>query len=136
MNGHFSVVETSRGGAGLFDEEEEEDLFAEGKKEESEKEEPAPPAKQENKKKVRSGIRHISVYRIDSFSHIVINGFWSGGFSECPWLIVLFRSQNFVHNYALGFDNDQLTNTLCYFDHNDKIHASLDVNKSNSWTTK
>ena len=67
MYRHFSVVETSRGGAGLFDEEEEEDLFAEGKKEESEKEEPAPPAKQENKKKVRSGIRH----RIDSFSHIV-----------------------------------------------------------------
>ena len=78
MYRHFSVVETSRGGAGLFDEEEEEDLFAEGKKEESEKEEPAPPAKQENKKKVRSGIRHISVYRIDSFSHIVINGFWYG----------------------------------------------------------
>ena len=68
------MIETSRGGAGLFDEEEEEDLFAEGKKE-SKKEEPAPPAKQENKKKVRSGIRHISVYRIDSFSHIVINGF-------------------------------------------------------------
>ena len=69
------MIETSRGGAGLFDEEEEEDLFAEGKKEESEKEEPAPPPKQENKKKVRSGITHVSVYRIDSFTRIVINGF-------------------------------------------------------------
>ena len=68
------MIETSRGGAGLFDEEEEEDLFAEGKKE-SKKEEPAPPAKQENKKKVRSGITHLSVYRIDSFTRIVINGF-------------------------------------------------------------